>query len=138
MDLPKKIVFLDVDGVMTSFTDTPGSYMTHGEDGYGISPSCFNMLIQLLKDEDAKVIISSNWRKFDDDGPRSFWMSPNGKVQNPLPKLREMLGDFLVGELPKVRHMEKSDVLLQWMTDNGINESNTKFVVFDDDPDEGF
>lgn len=45
MDLPKKMVFLDVDGVMTSFTDTPGSYMTHGEDGYGISPSCFNRLI---------------------------------------------------------------------------------------------
>lgn len=65
-------------------------------------------------------------------------MSPNGKVQNPLPKLRRMLGGFLAGELPKVRHVAKSDVLLRWMTDNGINENNTKFVVFDDDPDEGF
>jgi len=138
MSIPKKIVFLDIDGVMTSFGDTPGSYITHGEAGYGISPSCFNRLKKLLEDEDAKVIISSNWRKFDDDGPRSFWISSYGRIQNPLPKLRAMLGDLLAGELPKVRHMVKSNVLSRWMEDNNVNETNTKFVVFDDDPDEGF
>lgn len=70
-ELPDKIVFVDFDGVLTSKHETPGSYV-NWQSQYGISPSCFDRLEELCTRTRAKVIVSSNWRRFDDDGKWSF------------------------------------------------------------------
>lgn len=87
---------------------------------------------------DAVVVISSNWRKFDDDGPLSIWTNEYGPIHNPLPTFRKQIEDIYECDLPKVRYVRKADVLAMWMEDNGMTESNTKFVIFDDDVREGF
>ena len=71
-----KVVFLDFDGVVTAKNQTPGSYMTHGPDGYGPTPACVRRVLRLAEGSGARIVVSSNWRKFDADGPGSVWVHP--------------------------------------------------------------
>lgn len=136
----KKIVFLDFDGVVTNYNDEFGSYVTHEAAFYGPSESNIKRLRALCEKTGAKVIVTSNWRKFADDGRCSFWTwrEQQKTVQNPLPKLKKQIGDLILCTLPKVRHCIKSDVLNMWLEDEGIDLSSLKFVIFDDDEREGF
>lgn len=132
-------VFLDVDGVCTSAEETPGSYMTNRGGDYGVSKGPFRRLASLLADTGAKVVVSSNWRKFEDSGPGSVWHNMvYGDVANPLPRLRRMLGSCYLGDLPKARRCSKSQALRMWFDDAGLDPAECRYVVFDDDPREGF
>lgn len=129
-------VFLDVDGVCTACDATPGSYITNRGAGYGPSKRCTDMLVGLLEETGATVIISSNWRRFEPDG---VWRTSRfGDVKNPLPKLRAVLGDRISGSLPAVRHITKAEALRMWFDENGVDPVSCRYVVFDDDPSEGF
>ena len=59
------LIFLDIDGVVTSCMTTPGSYMNHEPSDYGPSPDCVERLKRLCDVTNAKIVISSNWRKFE-------------------------------------------------------------------------
>lgn len=124
---------------MTSYDETPGSYVKHGQDSYGASPSCIKRMLGLAKSEGAKVIITSNWRKFDEEGPLSIWSNAYGDVHNPLPKFKKQIKDVYLTDLPKIRHLPKSQVLKLWFDSQDPRElNNFKFVIFDDDRREGF
>lgn len=125
-----KIIFLDVDGVLTSTKETPGSYLTHDLDEYGISPKCLHNLKLLCKKTGAKVIISSNWRNF---GTQPYGEWDGKKIPNPLVKLYAELGDTIIGALPKTGFKKKAEALVQWFDEN---EFDGKFVVLDDDKEE--
>ena len=125
-----KIIFLDFDGVVTAKNGTPGSYMTHGLDEYGPTPVCVNRLMKLVKDSGAKIVISSNWRKFDVDGPGSIWENPwYGGVKNPLPKFIPALGDAYLESLPAIR-LCKAAVADYWLLVKG--NAVESFVALDD------
>jgi len=126
-------IFLDFDGVCTSTLETPGSYLNHTPDEYGPSPMCISRLLKLCHDANAKIIISSNWRKFEPDGK---WTFDGNTVANPMNKLKDALGKYCIGTLPPIRHTSKSQVLLNWLNDHSNEISN--FVIFDDDLHEGF
>jgi histidinol phosphatase-like enzyme len=61
-----KLLFLDFDGVLNSYEE--GGYKTHTPEEYGPSITICNKIIKLCKETGAKIIISSNWRKFKPDG----------------------------------------------------------------------
>lgn len=82
---------------------------------------------------DARVVISSNWRRFPDDGE---WPFCGKRYANPLPKLRECLGDLIVGTLPLDRHVTKSEALTLWFEDN--SDFLGRYAIVDDDAGEGF
>lgn len=134
-----KLVFLDFDGVVTNYNEEFGSYITHEPDLYGPSLSCVERLRQLCEETGARIIISSNWRKFAEDGLASFWTHPSNQrtVQNPLPKLKQCLGDLIIEALPKIRHMTKSAVLEMWFNENP-QYRGLKYVILDDDLAEEF
>lgn len=133
-----KIIFLDFDGVCTSYYDDIGSYITHDPSMYGPSRSCIERLRNLCEDVGAKIIVSSNWRKFDEDGNCSFWTHPNYHitVQNPLPKLKREIGDLIIGTIPKLRHVTKTVAIKEWFVQNSVDD-DFKYVIFDDDQKEG-
>lgn len=140
MTFPKKIIFVDFDGVMTSQSETPGSYITNESANYGASPSCLNQLRQLCDETGAKIVISSNWRRFEDDGICSFWTHPtlHKTVGNPLPKFKKQMDDYIVDILPTDKHITKSQALILWFIENGLTQDDINYVIFDDDPAEGF
>ena len=131
------LVFLDYDGVLTSTKETPGSYLNHDIKDYGTSPKCYSRLIKLCKDTSANIVITSNWRKFPDDG---FWHRyRNEQVPNNLPALRKQLGSLIYSELPPERHRTKSECMEMWLKDHPEADISTlKYVIFDDDLREGF
>lgn len=135
-----KILFVDFDGVVTSQTEVPGSYITHEADEYGASPSCLSRLKDLCDSTGSKIVISSNWRRFDDDGPCSFWVYRKcmRTVCNPLPKFKVQLKDYIIGMLPKDRHINKAEALVLWFEENNLAKDDLDYVIFDDDLSEGF
>ena len=135
----EKIIVLDFDGVVTSCMEKPGSYMVNVGDSYGASLSCLQRLMKLIDETGAKVVISSNWRRFDDTGVCSFWNSPmHGVHANPLPKLKKTLGLRYLCDLPKTRHIKKSQALKMWFDETIRDPEKIAYVVFDDDETEGF
>jgi len=124
----KNILFLDFDGCLNSFEE--GSYRTNTNETYGTSKTICERLKSLCDRTNSKIIISSNWRKFDPDGCYTF---DGNKVQNPLGKVRDMYGKYIIGTLPPVRHVNKSQALILWLEENGEPDH---WVVIDDDPRE--
>jgi hypothetical protein len=129
---PKNIVFLDIDGVCNSFGH--GSYLTaSSEKGYGLNEEIVRSIIGFCNRTESKIVISSNWRRFPVDGTWKFKDIP---CRNPLPKLRELLGDLVFDTLTLERHITKSEATILWFEDNpGFSGG---FVIFDDDPRENF
>lgn len=133
-----KIIFLDFDGCVTDYHSEYGSYLTHEPDFYGPSEICVQRLRNLCEQTGAKIVISSNWRKFDDHGEGGSWKVKNMNkiVHNPLSKLYNMIGDLIIETLPKnIRYENKASAVVHWIT---ANEFNGKYVIFDDDPREQY
>lgn len=124
------IVFLDIDGVCTSTKETPGSYLNHNVDEYGLSPSCMHELKKFLNAINAKVIISSNWRIHKD---KKFVEHNGNLIPNPLVPLKKELGNIIIGYLPKTGYKQKPLALIKWFDET---EYDGKFIIIDDDLDE--
>lgn len=130
-------IFLDIDGVCNSMHETPGSYLSHTPEEYGISHKNCLTLAKFADSIKAKIIIASNWRRFPKDGYWSFGVT-GAKYKNPLPELRMYLGNRVAGDLPHDRHITKSEALELWFEDNGKDWKTEKYVIFDDDLREGY
>ena len=118
----KKYLFLDFDGVCNRVGD--GSYMSYAETGrYGLSTYCCTQIRRICEETGAKIIISSNWRKFDDDG---YWIYNGVKFNNPIRQIDGILGEFIVGTLPKIRHANKYVALIEWFKKNNIEFNDIK------------
>ena len=123
------VVFLDIDGVLTSYKETPGSYLTHSTDEYGISPSCIKALKQVIQKKDAEIVISSSWRKV---GYSKFGELNGHKIPNPLLQLKKELGSKIIGLADSA--CSKVEAVARWLDEHDVDE----FVVLDDDINEHF
>lgn len=130
-----KYVFTDFDGVVTSTEETPGSYLTHMPSEYGMTPSRVRLLVGLARRAGAKIVLSSNWRRFEPDGACRFSFAPGAAYVNPTPAFIREIGGLYAGTLPKDKGLRKPQALELWIEENGAPDA---FVVFDDDPGEGF
>jgi len=126
------LLFLDFDGVLNSYEE--GSYVTNSKDTYGPSKTICDRISRFCERTGTKIIISSNWRKFDPDG---YYIFGGNKVYNPLGKVFDMLGNHVLGTLPPIRHVSKAEVLLIWFAESGFNCEKRKWVIVDDDAREG-
>lgn len=128
---PQALVFLDFDGVCNSLGD--GSYKTSTSETYSFSRTIVDRLKSLCDECNARIVISSNWRRFEDDG----YITVSGtKYRNPLPGLRKELGDYVFDTLPPDRHTSKSEALTLWFEDNPGFMG--RYVILDDDYREGY
>lgn len=135
------LIFLDIDGVLNSarwMNERPTAIKMRGyrkawerdaEDG--MDPAAVGRLNGLLESTDAKIVISSSWRKM-----------------HSLPELDRMLRyrglkkQVIVGATPCLKHTSPGLVERGYEIDAWLNWVNhrawvRKFVVFDDDSDMG-
>lgn len=89
MDNAASICFLDIDGVLTNVKDG-SSYLCGNPSTYRISEKNLeNLLVVLEAEPETRVVVSSNWRRFDDDGKWSYCRFGSVHAfKNQLPKLR--------------------------------------------------
>ncbi len=127
MTYRQPVLFLDIDGVCTAETDTPGSFNTHELKEYGLSPSCMSILKNLINELNAVVVISSSWRNYIG---KNFVEYKGRKIPSPLPNLQKVLKDKIVDFLPKSGYLKKTIALKEFISKNSFNKS---FVILDDD-----
>lgn len=138
MDIhPDKIIFLDIDHVLTN-TDLDDTSFKHFDPSrYRLSKINLHWLDVLLEKSKAKIIIASNWRKF--KPPYTQW-EYGGKLYNStLEPFKKLYGKYIVGMLPPERHATKCECLELWFEDNEwFNKSKSKYVILEDDTREGY
>ncbi len=127
-----KLCFLDIDGVLTNVEDG-SSYICGDPSTYRISEKNLSNLMMILKaDPSLRIVISSNWRRFEGDDPA--WTC-NGKTYHGcLPELRKILKKWIIGDLTHERHLSKSEALELWFEDNEwASKTESKYVILEDD-----
>ena len=110
----EKLIFLDVDGVFN--TDNTKERTSQGF--VGIEPCKVALLADIIKQTDAKVVVSSTWRldkEFYDELKAHLWafdIVPYGETPN--------LGRERRGEIAN------------WLIDSGYTPESCRIVVIDD------
>lgn len=131
----ENLIFLDFDGVCNSFEN--GSYLNLENTKYGYDNDIIKRLRYICKHGNAKIVISSNWRRFPIDGTYTFtYNDKKVTCENPLPSLFHEIGDLIIGTLPKDRHINKSEALELWFEYN--QDFDGKYAILEDDPREGY
>jgi len=122
------VVFLDIDGVLNRLEDK-SSYLVNNVNTYGISKAIMENLKKFLTITGADVVISSNWRKYPDNGT---WKFRGTYFPSPITKVENELAGFNVSRLPydpKKKKWHKVDYVSTWLE---ANNDVTNYVVFDD------
>lgn len=136
--LVEKLCILDIDGVLTNTKDG-SSFLCGDPSTYRISEKNFANLMTLLeKESKLKIVISSNWRRFEGDDPA--WTCMGKTYHGCLPKLRKILKKWIIGDLTHERHLNKAEALELWFEDNEwMSKTQSKYVILEDDTwGEGF
>ena len=133
MKFPKLVIFLDIDGCLTSKRDN--TYFNPNPNKYHPSKNIIDLLETFCLANDIKIIISSNWRKFDEN---ASWTNGYGTYKNPIKEVKDLLSNVYFCTLPKFRHMKKSTAISKWLDENPGCTMQSKFAIIDDDLDEGF
>ena len=110
----KKIIFLDVDGVLNCRTDFNGSTY------YVLDPKKIKRLHRIIRKTNAEIVLSSTWRKF--------------------PKMLEFLKKHDVNyidvtidlNMPSARIGLRGAEIEHWINNNSVIE---KYVIIDDEDD---
>jgi hypothetical protein len=131
-----KIVFLDIDGVLNG--DSPMHRfifihicekntfflkLWHKWDIYGVRTLKVFLLWILLKLTNAKVVLSSSWR-------RNYFSSNNTNRVKCLKKNFKFFGIKVVGATPTINSSERGMEILSWLSEHPEVKS---FVVLDDE-----
>ena len=141
MDERRKILFLDIDGVLNCHQSKTYWSPEHPET-YGIDDNCWNRLQEFLK-SNPNVVIHSSWAKAK-DVPDAKWDmgtgDPNIFIKSPLPDVVKRLGKSLIGYVPNIKGKNKFSLILAWLSDNGfdpihIEDKNVTVAVLDDQDD---
>lgn len=121
----ENILFLDFDGVCNSYAC--GSYLTHRPELYGMDPDNIDRVVEICKKGNARIVISSNWRRYGPD----YTFSYNGEAyRNPLADLYELIGNLCKDVL--TRDLRKTEAIEEWFHLN--RNFDGEYAILDDDP----
>lgn len=134
---PSKVIFLDIDHVLTNTRLDGSSFLMLDPTRYRLSPLNMRWLDKVLKETNAKIVIASNWRKFTAAIP--YWTYNGKKYYSPLGKFKALYHKHIIGMLPPERHTTKSECLELWFEENPwLSKSKGNYVIFEDDVEEGY
>ena len=129
------LIFCDIDGVLTRLRDEngnpdPSHFLNHFYDQYGPKQILVDRVITLAMEYDARIIITSNWRRHPEIIDRGDHV-----LRSPLKKAISMFGILYACTLPPDENVNKAEQMMLFEEDNG--RIKVPFVIFDDF-DEGF
>ena len=127
-----RIIFLDIDGVLTNRKSGGFLFYCRSED-YVLNEynlQCLNYILNNVKD--CYIVLSTTWRNYPDNHIMIGCI--NGEVYKSLvPDLKMRLGDKIIGSAPHVIQRNKYGEIVEYLNSNGCDD----FVVLDDDPTQG-
>ena len=118
------IIFLDVDGVLNSQNKLIEIYnktgRPHSGTDYPFDEKCLENLKKLVKETGAKIVITSTWRKYEE----------NMKVL--LNKLKEYnLDKEIIGYTP-VLYTRRENEIIEYLNNLNNLNNNINYVIIDD------
>ena len=130
----KKIIFLDIDGVLNSFRwhNSEGNEKLTDRFGRVFDPEAVSNLSKIVEETGADIVISSSWKCFGLDGMQEMWKERNlpGKVIGITPNTvsDEMLlyADLENMELGVIRGNE----IKEWLSRH--KRDVLQYVIIDD------
>lgn len=133
----EKIIFLDLDHVLTNKNLDNSSFLSYDPNQYKLSSINLKIFDRLLRSTGAKIVISSNWRKF--IPPNLYWQY-NGKFyKSILEPFKDLYKDQIVDMLPIERYATKCDCLNLWFEDNEwFSKTKSCYAILEDDTREKY
>ena len=130
-----KVIFLDIDGVLTNTAIDGTSFLSLDPSKYKLSRHNLKLLDKVLESTSAKIVIASNWRKFSDLDP--VWHVDGKDFYSTLVPFKKMYAKHIIGMLPPKRHMTKCACLDLWFESNTwLPKQHSKYVILEDDESE--
>ena len=139
-----KVIFLDIDGVLNTGVYIESAFKAlkiagvnaheskavHDENGHQFDPIAIRMLKWIIKETDAKIVISSTWRGNGLAKMQKLWKDRDlpGEVIDITPFHRGNGRDHL----PFKERAERGGEIKEWL-DN--HPEVTNYLIFDDDDD---
>ena len=112
-----KLLFLDIDGVMTN-----DDRVINDRHVYSFSKSCVEVLNQILRTHDLKIILTSSWRTVYDAEMINQMFTENGVIQTPA------------GQTPSISTLRRGLEIKKYLE----KRTPTHFVILDDMEITGF
>lgn len=130
----KKYIFLDIDGVLTTLYESMDlDNMLYWKDNnwakkmnvyYPFNETCVNILNSIIKETDAEIILSSDWKKHKTMEQLNVIFKNNGVIKTPIditPDYRNQYSNF---------EYSRSIEIIHYIAENTIDINN--IVVLDD------
>lgn len=130
----KKYIFLDIDGVLTTLYESMDlDNMLYWKDNnwakkmnvyYPFNETCVNILNSIIKETDAEIILSSDWKKHKTMEQLDVIFKNNGVIKTPIditPDYRNQYSNF---------EYSRSIEIIHYIAENTIDINN--IVVLDD------
>lgn len=137
MSMNQKIIFLDIDGVLTNIDLDQSSFEVAEPEKYHLSKENLQWLDMVLRETGAKIVIASNWRRF--RWPNIFCFMRGAFYKSTLEHLRELYPNDIIGELPTARGITKSEALWLWFAEAEYESRDAgRYVILEDDISEGY
>lgn len=118
--MARKVIFLDVDGVINSLVNQAEEWGVHGFDTMNFDPVNMKPLKVLVESTGAELILSSSWRHTD---------TPKDKAA--LKNLHRILAEYglvLAGDIGPYRNL-RQDAIADWLQKN---PDVVDYVILDD------
>ena len=112
---PSKLIFLDMDHVLTNTDLDNSSFKSFDPSKYHLSKINLKFLDMILENTDAKIVIASNWRKF--SPPNTKWLYNGKYYESILEPFKKMYNQYIFDMLPN-----------DW-----FDLVNGKYVILEDD-----
>lgn len=135
--MDNKTLFLDIDHVLTNTDLDQTSFRLLDPSKYMLSKLNLKFLDMILAKTGAKIVIASNWRRFDPSN--AVWVHGGKAYHSTLEPFKKMYSDYIIGMLPPDRHITKCEALELWFDDNNwLDKTNGKYAILEDDLREGY
>ena len=131
-----KIIFLDVDHVLTNTDVDSTSFLSYDPSKYKLSLANLANLDRVLDATGAYIVIASNWRKF--KKPNTAWLFDGKWYESTLEPLKELYGSRIIDMLPVEHGLTKCECLELWFEDNPWFSKHGHYVILEDDTREGY
>lgn len=131
-----KIVFLDLDHVLTNTDVDCTSFLSYDPSKYKLSKANLKCLDKVLDATDASIVIASNWRKF--KPPYTAWHFEGKWYQSILEPFKEMYRSKIIDMLPVEHGLTKCECLELWFEDNPWFSKHGHYAILEDDLKEGY
>lgn len=120
-----KIIFLDIDGVLNTsqtFIDIHKEWKQTGQRRIEIDEFRVELLADLVKETNAKIVLSSSWRM--------YWVEPINHKAREVNEIFNKYGLEIYSMTPRCIIGLRQDEIDLWLSKHDNIES---FVIFDDD-----